>query len=176
MPLYELDGMRPELPAPDRHWIAPSATLIGRIRLLEDASVWFGAVLRGDNEWLTIGARTNVQDNVLIHSDLGYPVTLGSDVTVGHSAILHGCSVGDGSLIGMGATLLNGSRIGKGSIVGANALVTEGKEFSDFSLVVGSPAKAIRTLNADDVERLLKSAEAYVMNHRRFRETLRRID
>jgi carbonic anhydrase/acetyltransferase-like protein (isoleucine patch superfamily) len=175
MPLYELDGARPELPAPDRHWIAPTAVLIGRVRLLEDASVWFGAVLRGDNEWLTIGERTNIQDQVMIHSDMGHPVTLGSDVTVGHAAILHGCTVADGSLIGMGATLLNGAKIGKGSIVGANALVTEGKEFPDFSLIVGSPAKVVRTLNSDAVEHLLRSSEGYVNNHRRFRETLRQI-
>ena len=118
-------------------------SLIGRVRLLEDASVWFGAVIRGDNEWLTIGERSNVQDQAVIHSDLGFPVAIGNDVTVGHGAILHGCTVGDGSLIGMGATLLNGAKIGKGSIVGANALVTEGKEFPDFSLIVGSPARVV---------------------------------
>jgi carbonic anhydrase/acetyltransferase-like protein (isoleucine patch superfamily) len=175
MPLYELDGIGPELPAADRHWIAPTAVLIGKVRLLSDASVWFGAVLRGDNEWLTIGERSNVQDQVVIHSDLGYPVTLGPDVTIGHAAILHGCTVGEGSLVGMGATILNGARIGKGSIVGANALVTEGKEFPDFSLIVGSPAKVVRTLNADAVERLLLSANGYVRNHQRYRPGLKQI-
>lgn len=175
MPLYELDGEAPELPAADQHWIAPTAVVIGRVRLMADASVWFGAVLRGDNEWLTVGERSNIQDLAMIHSDMGSPVTIGSDVTVGHSAILHGCTVGDGSLIGMGATLLNGAKIGKGSIVGANALVTEGKEFPDYSLIVGSPAKAIRTLDADAVARLLKSAEGYVNNHKRFRSGLKQI-
>lgn len=175
MPLYELDGVGPDLPASDRHWIAPSAVLVGRVRLLEDASIWFGAVLRGDNEWLTVGARSNIQDLAMVHSDLGFPATIGDDVTVGHAAILHGCTIGDGSLIGMGATLLNGARIGKGSIVGANALVTENKEFPDFSLIVGSPARAIRTLDEAAVARLIKSAEGYVNNHRRFRERLKLI-
>jgi len=176
MPLYELDGLRPDLPSPDQHWIAPSAVLIGRVRLLTDASVWFGAVLRGDNEWLTIGERSNVQDQAVIHSDIGFPVDVGNDVTVGHAAILHGCTIGDGSLIGMGATVLNGVKIGKGSLVGANALVTEGKEFPDFSLIVGSPARVVRQLDPQAVERLLKSAEGYVNNHRRFRQSLRVID
>lgn len=176
MPIYALEGVAPELPAPDRHWIAPTADVIGRVRLLDDTSVWFGAVLRGDNEWLTIGERTNIQDHVVIHSDMGFPVTLGNDVTVGHAAILHGCTVGEGSLIGMGATVLNGAKIGRGSIVGANALVTEGKEFPDYSLIVGAPAKVIRTLDEDAVARLLKSSEGYVRNHQRFRAGLARID
>jgi len=175
MALYELDGVGPDLPPPDQHWVAPTAVLIGRVRLQVDASVWFGAVLRGDNEWLTVGERSNVQDQVMIHSDHGFPVTIGNDVTVGHAAILHGCTIGDGSLIGMGATLLNGAKIGKGSIVGANALVTEGKEFPDFSLIVGAPAKAIRTLNSDAVEKLLASAAGYVANHRRFRAGLTQV-
>lgn len=175
MPIYALDGVAPELPAPDRHWIAPTASVIGRVRLMVDASIWFGAVLRGDNEWLTIGERTNIQDQVMIHSDLGFPVTLGNDVTVGHSAILHGCVVGDGSLIGMGATVLNGARIGRASIVGANALVTENKVFPDHSLIVGSPARVVRTLNEEDAARLLLSAEGYRRNHQRFRTGLTQI-
>jgi carbonic anhydrase/acetyltransferase-like protein (isoleucine patch superfamily) len=175
MPLYALEGASPDLPAADRHWIAPSASVIGRVRLKLDASVWFGAVLRGDNEWLTIGERSNVQDLAVVHSDMGFPVMIGDDVTIGHAAILHGCTIGDGSLVGMGATLLNGARIGRGSIVGANALVTEGKEFPDYSLIVGSPAKVIRTLDEAAVARLLKSAAGYVANHRRFRDLLQPI-
>jgi carbonic anhydrase/acetyltransferase-like protein (isoleucine patch superfamily) len=175
MPIYALDGVGPELPAPDRHWIAPTANVIGRVRLMADASIWFGAVLRGDNEWLTIGERTNIQDQVMIHSDMGFPVTLGNDVTVGHGAILHGCTVGDGSLIGMGATVLNGARIGRASIVGANALVTVNKVFPDHSLIVGSPARVVRTLTEDDAARLLLSADGYVRNHQRFRAGLTQI-
>ena len=173
MPIYSLDGIAPELPGPEDHWVAPTAVLVGRVRLKRDASVWFGAVLRGDNEWLEIGERSNIQDQVMIHSDMGFPVQIGDDVTIGHAAILHGCVIGDGSLIGMGATLLNGAKIGKGSIVGANALVTEGKEFPDYSLIVGSPAKVVRTLDAAAAERLLKSADGYVRNHRRFRDGLK---
>ena len=176
MPLYALDGERPDLPPADAHWIAPTAVLIGRVRLKRDASVWFGAVLRGDNEWLEIGERSNIQDQVMIHSDPGCPVRIGDDVTIGHAAILHGCIVGDGSLIGMGATVLNGAVIGKGSIVGANALVTEGKVFPDHSLIVGSPARVVRTLDEAGAARLMQSAAGYVRNHRRYRDGLVAID
>ncbi len=176
MAIFELDGVVPDLPPADRHWIAPTAAVIGRVRLGLDVSVWFGAVLRGDNEWLDIGERSNVQDQVTIHSDMGFPVSVGANVTIGHAAILHGCSVGEGSLIGMGATLLNGARIGRGSIVGANALVTEGKEFPDHALIVGSPARVVRTLDEAAVARLLLSADGYVRNHQRFRAGLRQVD
>ncbi len=168
MPIYALDGVRPTLPADGRFWIAPNATLIGDVRLAEDAGVWFGAVLRGDNEPIVIGRRSNVQDLCVMHTDKGFPLTIGEDCTIGHGAILHGCTIGDGALIGMGAVILNGAKIGRGSLVGARALITEGKEFPDHSLIVGSPAKATRTLDAAAHEALRWSAAHYVENWRRF--------
>jgi carbonic anhydrase/acetyltransferase-like protein (isoleucine patch superfamily) len=176
MPIYSLDGVAPDLPHPQKIWIAPDANVIGRVRLGSDVSVWFGAALRGDNEWIEIGARANIQDGAVLHTDMGYPLTIGEDVTVGHHAILHGCSVGSNTLIGMGATILNGARIGANSIVGANALVTEGKEFPDGSLIVGSPAKVVRSLDADAIHRLRSSAARYVENGRRYGNGLVRID
>ena len=137
MPLYELNGVRPELPASGRCFVAPDAALIGRVRLAEETSVWFAAVLRGDNEWITVGARTNVQDGCVLHTDPGFPLDIAEGCTIGHRVVLHGCTIGENSLIGMGAVLLNGAKIGKNSIVGAGALITEGKEFPDNSLVVG---------------------------------------
>ena len=175
MPIYELDGQAPELPEPGRFWIAPDAHVIGRVRLGLDVGIWFGAVLRGDGEPLEVGERSNVQEGAMLHADPGFPLTVGADVTVGHHAILHGCAVGSGSLIGMGASVLNGARIGAGCLVGANALVTEGKEFPDNSLIVGAPAKAVRTLDAAAVERLRGSAQHYVANWRRFAAGLKRI-
>ena len=175
MPLYALDDQTPELPDAGRYWIAPDAHVIGRVRLGPDVGVWFGAVLRGDTEWIEIGERSNIQDGVVLHTDAGFPLTIGPDVTVGHRAILHGCTVGEGSLIGMGATVLNGARIGAGCLVGANALVTENKEFPDNSLVVGAPAKAVRTLDGAAAEKLRASALHYVANWRRFAAGLRRI-
>ena len=174
--IYELDGMRPEIPEEGRYWIAPTATLIGKVRLKADASVWFGAVLRGDNEPIVVGARTNVQDLTTLHTDMGSPLEIGEDCTIGHNAILHGCAIGDGSLIGMGAVVLNGARIGRGCLVGARALVTEGKSFPDHSLIVGSPAKATRTLDAAGIAALRRSAEDYVAKWRRYASGLRRID
>lgn len=176
MPIYALDDVAPELPKDDEFWIAPDAHVIGRVRLGAEVGVWFGAVLRGDNELIDVGARTNVQEGAMLHTDRGHPMVIGSDVTVGHHAILHGCTVGEGSLIGMGATILNGARIGKGCLVGANALVTEGKEFPDHSLIVGSPAKAVRELDAPAVAKLRGSARGYVANWRRYRAGLKRID
>ncbi len=176
MPIYALDDLRPELPAEGRYWVAPDAHVIGRVVLSADVGIWFGAVLRGDNEPITIGARSNIQEGALLHADPGFPCTVGEDVTVGHHAILHGCTVGNGALIGMGATLLNGARIGPGSIVGANALVTEGKEFPPMSLIVGSPAKAIRTLDEATAVRLRQSATHYVANWKRFAAGLTRIE
>lgn len=175
MPLYALDGTAPDLPEPGRCWVAPDASLIGRVRLRPDASVWFGAVLRGDNEWIEIGERSNVQDGAVLHTDPGFPLTLGPDVTVGHSAILHGCTVGEGSLIGMGATVLNGARIGSGCLVGANALVTEGKSFPDGSLIVGSPARVLRALDPAVLESLRDTALRYVANWRRYAGGLERV-
>jgi carbonic anhydrase/acetyltransferase-like protein (isoleucine patch superfamily) len=176
MPLYALDDVAPELPGSGRFWIAPDAHVIGRVRLGEDVSVWFGSVLRGDNELIDLGDRTNIQEGSMLHTDPGYPMTIGVDCTIGHHAILHGCTIGEGSLIGMGATVLNGARIGRSSLVGANALVTEGKEFPDNSLIVGSPAKAIRTLDEGAAERLRQTALHYVRNWQRFAKGMRRID
>jgi len=176
MPIYALDDLLPTLPETGRLWVAPDAHVIGRVLIGEDVGIWFGAVLRADNEPMTIGARTNIQEGAVLHSDPGSPLTVGADVTVGHRAILHGCTVGDGSLIGMGSTVLNRAVIGRHCIVGANALVTEGKSFPDFSLIVGSPAKVVRTLDPAAAEGLLASARHYVGNARRFAGGLRRID
>lgn len=168
MPVYALDGVSPELPAAGTFWVAPDAQLVGRIRLETDASVWFGAVLRGDNELIHVGLRSNVQDGCVLHTDMGFPLTIGADCTIGHKAILHGCSIGDNSLIGMGATILNGARVGRNCIIGANALIAEGKEIPDNSLVVGMPGRIIRVLDEDAAARNTRSAEGYVRNWRRF--------
>ena len=173
MPLYSLGDRRPSLPPEGRFWIAPNATLIGDVRMGEDAGVWFGAVLRGDNEPIAVGARSNIQELCALHTDMGFPLTIGEDCTVGHNAILHGCTIGDGSLIGMGSVVLNGARIGNGCLVGARALVTEGKEFPDHSLIVGSPAKVVRTLDAAAIAGLRASAAHYVENWRRFAASLK---
>jgi carbonic anhydrase/acetyltransferase-like protein (isoleucine patch superfamily) len=175
MPIFEVDGVKPELPADDEYWIAPNAMIIGRVRLKKNASVWFGAVLRGDNDWIEIGENSNVQDLSVIHTDPGQPVTVGSNVTVGHRVILHSATVGDGSLIGMGATILSRSRIGRDCLVGANSLVTEGKEFEDGTMILGSPARAARKLTEMEYAMLKISSEGYVYNHRRFREGLRQV-
>ena len=143
MAIYELDGQAPDLPADGDYFIAETATVIGKVRLRKGASVWFGAVLRGDNEWIEVGEGANVQDNSTCHTDLGFPLTIGSNCTVGHNVILHGCSIGAHTLIGMGAIVLNGARIGANSIVGAGALITEGKSFPEKSLIVGTPARAM---------------------------------
>jgi carbonic anhydrase/acetyltransferase-like protein (isoleucine patch superfamily) len=176
MPIYALEGERPELPEDGSVFVGPGAHVIGRVRLGADVGIWFGAVLRGDNEWMTIGDGTNIQDNCALHSDAGFPLTIGAGCTIGHSAIVHGCTIGDNSLVGMGATILNGARIGRNCIVGANALVTEGKEFPDNSLIVGSPAKVARTLDDDAAAKLKLSAAHYVRNARRFAEGLVPLD
>src|SRR5262245_13500214 len=152
MPIFELDGQAPEFPADKRYFVAETAVLIGKVRLKTDANVWFGAVLRGDNEWIEIGERSDVQDNCTLHTDPGYPLTVGTNSLIGHNVVLHGCKVGNNSLIGMGAVVLNGAKIGNNSLVGAGALVTEGKEFPDNSLIVGAPARAIRSLDEKAVE------------------------
>jgi carbonic anhydrase/acetyltransferase-like protein (isoleucine patch superfamily) len=175
MPLYALDGVAPEMPADGRFYVAPGAHVIGRVRLAEDASVWFNAVLRGDNEQIAIGARSNIQDGCVVHVDPGFPVTVGADCTIGHCVILHGCTVEDGALIGMGATILNGARIGRNSLVGANALVTEGKHFPENSLIVGSPARVVRTLDPQQAAMGRLIAANYVERARRFRVGLREI-
>lgn len=175
MALYALDDQAPKTPASGRFWVAPGAHVIGRVEIGEDVGIWFGVTIRGDNEWITLGARTNIQENTMIHTDWGFPVSIGEGCTIGHGAIIHGCSIGDNSLVGMGATILNGARIGRNCLVGANALVTEGKEFPDNSLIVGAPAKAIRTLDDDSVAKLRLSAENYVKNWQRFAGGLREI-
>jgi carbonic anhydrase/acetyltransferase-like protein (isoleucine patch superfamily) len=173
MSLYALDGVAPVVPEDGDFWVAPGARLSGRVVLEKGASVWFNAVLRGDNEPLVVGAGSNVQDGCVCHTDIGHPLTIGPDCTVGHMAILHGCTVGEGSLIGMGATVLNGAVIGKGVLVGAGALITEGKSFPDGTLVVGRPGKVVRSLTPDEIAGLRRSAAGYRANMARFRTGLR---
>jgi carbonic anhydrase/acetyltransferase-like protein (isoleucine patch superfamily) len=176
MPLYSLDDLTPELPEAGRYWVAPDAHVIGRVRLGLDVGIWFGAVIRGDNELIEIGEGTNIQEGAMLHTDQGSPLAIGAGCTIGHHAILHGCTIGENTLIGMRATVLNNARIGANSLVGAGALVTEGKEFPDNSLIVGAPAKAIRVLDSAAVERLRWSSRNYVENWQRFAKGLRRID
>ena len=175
MAIYAFEEFRPDLPETGRYWVAPDAHVIGRVRIGIDVSVWFGAVIRADNDRIDIGEGTNVQEGAMLHADPGFPLAIGARCTIGHHAILHGCTIGAGSLVGMGATVLNGARIGANCLVGANALVTEGKTFPDNSLIVGAPAKAIRTLNAEAVEQLRSTAQHYVDNWRRYASGLKRI-
>ncbi len=176
MPLYALGSLRPQTPPKGSYWVAPDANVVGQIEIGDEVGIWFGVTLRGDNEPIRLGARTNIQENVVIHVDPGFPVTIGEGCTIGHGAIIHGCTIGENSLIGMGATVLNGAKIGRNCLVGANALVTEGKEFPDNSLIVGAPAKAIRTLDEAAVEGLKRSAAHYVKNWRRYAADLTRLD
>lgn len=165
--------------APHLHptaWVADNATVIGRVHLHEGASVWYGAVIRGDNDLITVGRHSNIQDGSVLHTDHGMPLTIGEGVTVGHQVMMHGCTIGDFSLVGIQSVILNGARIGRHSIVGACALVTEGKEFPDGSLIVGSPAKVLRPLTPEEIERLKSSAAHYVDNAQRHRTRVRRID
>lgn len=173
MALYELDGVAPQLA--DGTWVADSAQVMGAVVLGENVSVWFGAVLRGDTEPLTIGRNSNVQDLSVLHADVGSPLTIGENVTIGHQVMLHGCTVGDNSLIGIQAVVLNNAKIGRNSIVGAGSVVTEGKEFPDNSLIIGVPARVMRTLDDDAVAKLRASAEHYVDNGRRFAKGLKKI-
>jgi carbonic anhydrase/acetyltransferase-like protein (isoleucine patch superfamily) len=175
MPLYALGDLEPATPAPDRFWLAPNAIVVGQVELDEDVGIWFGAVLRGDNEPIVIGSGSNIQEGVMIHTDPGHPVKIGTGCTIGHHAIVHGCTIGDNTLIGMGAKILNGAKIGRNCLVGANALITEGKEFPDNSLIVGSPARAIRTLDDEAVAKLKDSALRYIENWKRFSRDLRPI-
>jgi len=168
--IYALDGITPEI-AEDT-WIAPDANVIGRVVLEEGASIWFGVTIRGDNEQIRIGAGSNVQENCVFHTDPGCPLTIGRDCTIGHKAMLHGCSIGDGSLIGMGATVLNGAQIGAGCLIGAGALIPEGKIIADGSLVMGMPGKVIRSLDEAAQAGLIASARHYQDNMRRFRAGL----
>ncbi|MEM6826038.1 MAG: gamma carbonic anhydrase family protein [Pseudomonadota bacterium] len=174
MTLYALESHTPEVDP--EAWVAPNAQIIGKVRIAAGASVWFGAVLRGDNEWIEIGPGSNVQDNAVAHTDPGFPLTIGRNCTVGHSAIVHGCTIGDGALIGMGATVLNGARIGAGALVGAGAVVTEAKDIPDRSLVVGMPGKPVRRLDDQGVDALLETAAGYRARIVRFREGLAALD
>ncbi|SOC11996.1 gamma carbonic anhydrase family protein [Rhodobacter maris] len=168
--IYALDGVAPVLG--QGAWVAPDANLIGNVVLEEEASVWFGCTLRGDNEEIRVGRGSNVQENVICHTDMGFPLVIGANCTIGHKAMLHGCTIGDGTLIGMGATVLNGAKIGRGCLIGAGALITEGKEIADGSLVIGAPGKVVRMLDEAAQARLLKSAEHYRANAARFRAGL----
>ena len=175
MPIYELDGQGPEFPADGNYWVAETAVLIGRVRLKSHASVWFGAVLRGDNEWIEIGERSQIQDNATLHTDPGFPLVIGANCVIGHNVILHGCMIGENSLIGMGAILLNGARIGKNCLVGAGALITEGKEFPDNSLIVGAPARATRAVDEPTIKMIAAGAEIYVRRWQDYAKGLKRI-
>ncbi|WP_426615154.1 gamma carbonic anhydrase family protein [Bradyrhizobium sp. McL0616] len=175
MAIYELDGQAPDLPADGNYFIAETATVIGRVRLKLGASVWFGAVLRGDNEWIEIGEGANVQDSSTCHTDLGFPLVIGKNCTVGHNVILHGCTIEEGALVGMGSIVMNGARIGRNSIVGAGSVITEGKAFPERSLIIGSPARVIRTLDDAQVQKMGSAARFYVANGPRFKKGLKRI-
>jgi carbonic anhydrase/acetyltransferase-like protein (isoleucine patch superfamily) len=173
--IYELDGQKPDLPEAGRYWVAPSASVIGKVRLKTDCSVWFGAVLRGDNEWIELGERSQIQDNSTLHTDLGFPITIGPDCVIGHNVVLHGCTIGAHALVGMGAIILNGARIGAHCLVGAGALVTEGKTFPDRSLIVGSPARVLRQLDEAAAVGIAAGADFYVRNFKRYAKGLRPI-
>src|SRR5882762_856633 len=175
MAIYQLDGQAPELSPDQRCWIAETAVVIGRVRVKQDASIWWGSVLRGDNEWIEVGERSNIQESCTLHTDMGFPMTIGPDCTIGHNVVLHGCTIAEGSLIGMGAVVLNGAKIGKHSLVGAGALVTEGKEFPDNSLIVGSPARAIRSLDEASIARIAGGADIYVRRWNQYAKGLKRI-
>ena len=173
MAIYELDGVAPRVAA--TAWVADSAQVIGNVELGEDSSVWFGTVVRGDTDSITIGAGSNIQDACVLHADFGKPLVVGERVTVGHQVMLHGCTIGDESLIGIGAVVLNGAKIGKNCLVGAGALVTEGKEFPDGSMIIGSPARVVRALTPEQAQGLRQGAQHYSENAQRFRSTLRKI-
>ena len=173
MPIHTLDGVGPELPADGRYWIAPTATVIGKVRLGEGVGIWFGAVVRGDGEPIVIGGDTNLQEHTVVHTDPGFPVTVGAGCTIGHRAIVHGCTIGDNVLIGMGAIILNGARIGDNSLIGAGALVPEGREIPPESLVIGVPGKVARALTPDEIARNHASAAHYVATWKRFAKGLR---
>lgn len=173
MAIYELDGSAPRMA--ESAWVADNAQVMGNVVLGEDSSVWFGTTVRGDTECITIGRGSNIQDGSVLHADVGMPLTIGDRVTVGHQVMLHGCTVGDESLIGIGAIVLNGAKIGKNCLVGAGSLVTEGKEFPDGSMIMGSPAKVVRSLSPEQMEGLRQSAQHYIENAQRFRAGLKKL-
>jgi len=174
MAVFELDGVRPELDP--ESWVADSATVIGRVILNKGASVWFGATLRGDNDPITIGENSNIQDGAVLHTDLGVPLTIGRHVTVGHMVMMHGCEVGDNSLIGIGSIILNNAKIGKNCLIGANTLITEGKVIPDGSMVMGAPGRVIREVSEQQLQGMLAGSHHYVENWKRYAKGLKRID
>lgn len=176
MALYDLDGVKPSTPESGNYWVAENATVLGRVILRENASVWFNAVLRGDNDPIEIGENSNIQDGSVLHTDHGVPLTIGKNVTVGHMVMLHGCTIADGTLIGIGSTILNRAKIGKNCIIGAHSLIPEGKEIPDNSLVMGSPGKVVRELDDGAAQMIAASAQVYVDNWKRFKSGLTRID
>ena len=168
MALFEFNGVKVETSGEGQFWIAPNATVIGRVRLEEESSIWFGAVLRGDNELITIGARSNVQDGCVLHTDPGFPLTIGPDCTIGHMVMLHGCTIGRGTLVGIGSIVLNGATIGEECVIGANTLIAEGKDIPPRSMVIGSPGKIVRQLTDEEVKRFSGGAGRYVANWKRY--------
>lgn len=175
MAIYELDGVGPDLPANGDYFIAENAAVIGKVRLKPGASIWFGAVLRGDNEWIEIGEGSNIQDGSILHTDIGFPMMIAAGCTVGHQAILHGCTMETNSLVGMGAVVLNGAVIRSNSLVGAHSFVGEGKSFPEGSLILGAPAKAMRSLDDAAIQNIKRIAAGYQANFRRFKAGLKRI-
>ena len=173
MAIYQLDDLKPGIA--DSAWVADNAQVAGNVTLAEDCSVWFGVVIRGDTETISVGRGTNIQDNSVLHADHGMPLVIGENVTVGHQVMLHGCTIGDGSLIGIQAVVLNGAKIGKNCLVGAGALVTEGKEFPDGCMILGTPAKAVRQLSEAQIEGLKLSAQHYIENARRYKAGLKKL-
>ena len=175
MAIYELDGQGPDLPQDGSYFIADTAVVIGKVRLQKSASVWFGAVLRGDNEWIELGEGSNIQDNSTCHTDPGFPLVIGRNVTVGHNVILHGCTLEDDSLVGMGSIVMNGARIGRGAVVGAGSVITEGKQFPEYSLVIGSPARVVRTLTPEQATAMGRAAKSYQIRGPQFKKGLKKI-
>jgi carbonic anhydrase/acetyltransferase-like protein (isoleucine patch superfamily) len=173
MPLYELDGHKVKTPGEGRFWVAPNASVIGNVELADEVNVWFGAVIRGDNELIRIGARTSIQENCVLHTDPGFPMVIGQDCTIGHLAMLHGCTIGKSVLVGIRAVVLNGARIGEGSIIGAGALVTEGREVPPGSIVLGSPGKVVREAGDADRALIKEGTDFYTQNWRRFARGMR---
>ena len=173
MAIYQLDDLTPAIH--ETAWVADSAQVLGNVRLAQDSSVWFGVVIRGDMDAISVGRGTNIQDNSVLHADHGVPLTIGDNVSVGHQVMLHGCTIGDGSLIGIQAVILNGAKIGKNCLVGAGSLITEGKEFADNSMIFGSPAKAVRQLSAEQIEGLKMISDHYIENARRYRSGLKKL-
>lgn len=176
MAIYAFEDFRPTLPEKGRFWVAPGAHVVGQVRIGLDVGIWFAAVVRGDNETIEIGDGTNVQEGAMLHADPGFPLSIGAGCTIGHHAILHGCTIGPGTLVGMGSTVLNGAKIGANCLIGANALVTEGKEFPDNSLIVGAPAREARPLAPAALEKIRRETLGYIAKSRRFAARLQQID